>query len=103
MTLDDYKTIINGIVENPDTAPTASISLLENIAEDLAAFESLKNASDEKDVKIKDLQDTNIKLYLSQTKKEETKPEPEDETEGLEGSDLLKYYAKKIYEKDGGK
>lgn len=99
MTIDDYKTIVNGIVENPDTAPTASISLLEKIAADLADFESLKNAISEKDAKIKDLQDTNIKLYLSQTKQQEPE-QPQDEAEELEGLELLQHFAKEIYNKE---
>ena len=42
MIIDDYKAVINGMVENPDTLPTGAGSLIESIGEDLLERDNLK-------------------------------------------------------------
>lgn len=42
-------------------------------------MEALKNKSDDQDKKIRDLQDTNIKLFLAQTNKPDEQPDADED------------------------
>lgn len=79
MTYQEYETALNGIVQNPDTAPTAVQSLLQEIKKDTDALATAINGISERDARIRDLQDTNIKLFMSQSGAPENDPEPEPE------------------------
>lgn len=79
MTYKEYETALNGIVQNPDTAPTAVQSLLQEIKTDTEALATAINGISERDARIRDLQDTNIKLFMSQSSAPENDPEPEPE------------------------
>lgn len=79
MTYKEYETALNGIVQNPDTAPTAVQSLLQEIKTDTDALATAINGISERDARIRDLQDTNIKLFMSQSSAPENDPEPEPE------------------------
>ena len=77
MTYKEYESALNGIVQNPDTAPTAVQSLLQEIKTDTEALATAINGISERDARIRDLQDTNIKLFMSQSSAPENDPEPE--------------------------
>lgn len=79
MTYKEYESALNGIVQNPDTAPTAVQSLLQEIKTDTEALATAINGISERDARIRDLQDTNIKLFMSQSSAPENDPEPEPE------------------------
>lgn len=79
MTYQEYEAALNGIVQNPDTAPTAVQSLLQEIKTDTDALATAINGISERDARIRDLQDTNIKLFMSQSGAPENDPEPEPE------------------------
>lgn len=79
MTYKEYETALNGIVQNPDTAPTAVQSLLQEIKTDTEALATAINGISERDARIRDLQDTNIKLFMSQSSAPENDPEPDPE------------------------
>lgn len=79
MTYKEYESALNGIVQNPDTAPTAVQSLLQEIKTDTEALATAINGISERDARIRDLQDTNIKLFMSQSSVPENDPEPEPE------------------------
>ena len=79
MTYQEYEAALMGIVQNPDTAPTAVQSLLQEIKTDTDALATAINGISERDARIRDLQDTNIKLFMSQSGAPENDPEPEPE------------------------
>lgn len=79
MTYKEYESALNGIVQNPDTAPTAVQALLQEIKTDTDALATAINGISERDARIRDLQDTNIKLFMSQSSAPENDPEPEPE------------------------
>lgn len=67
MKYEDYENIAKGLTT--ENAPDVVKQLLENIKADTESIEALTKSNEEKDTKIRDLQDTNIKLFLSQTGK----------------------------------
>jgi hypothetical protein len=67
MKYEDYEKIAKGLTT--ENAPDIVGQLLENIKADTASIEALTKSNEEKELKIRDLQDTNIKLFLSQTGK----------------------------------
>lgn len=79
MTYQEYESALNGIVQNPDTAPTTVQSLLQEIKTDTDALAAAVEGIAERDARIRDLQDTNIKLFMSQSSAPENEPEPEEE------------------------
>lgn len=79
MKLTDYTDLINKIVSKPEEAPTLAKDLISNIKSDVEQFDAAQTRLNEQDKKIKDLQDTNIKLFLAQTS-----PKPETNNEGEE-------------------
>lgn len=63
---------------NPDKAPDALNQLTENIKELYTTNETLSNSVSSMQGQIQDLRDTNMKLFLSQTREvEKNEPEPE--------------------------
>lgn len=79
MTKEEYNAIISDIISNPDTATVKAKELTEAINTDLDTLESLKAANADYDKRVRDLQDTNIKLFLSQTGKPTEKEDAESE------------------------
>ena len=67
MKYEEYEAIAKTLT--PENAPEVVKQLLEGIKADTTAFESMAQTNAEQDKKIRDLQDTNIKLFLSQTGK----------------------------------
>lgn len=67
MKYEDYENIAKGLTT--ENAPDVVKQLLENIKADTKSIEALTKSNEEKELKIRDLQDTNIKLFLSQTGK----------------------------------
>ena len=77
MKYEDYENIAKGLTT--ENAPDIVGQLLENIKADTESIESLTKSLDEKEMKIRDLQDTNIKLFLSQTGKADDDSPSEEE------------------------
>lgn len=75
--IDTYKDLL-AKAGNPDTAPEALSSILKMVEEDTEAIDALTTAKEENEAKIKELQDTNIKLFLAQVKPEEKHEDEED-------------------------
>lgn len=67
MIYDDYKNSITKLIENPESAPTLATELLEKLKSDCEIFDSQVEQLKKADQKIRDLQDTNIKLFINQT------------------------------------
>lgn len=67
MTYDEFKARFTGIIGNPDTAQAESVSFLSDVEKDYTTLASMAKKSDDDDKRIRDLQDTNQKLFLSVT------------------------------------
>lgn len=78
MKYEDYEAIARTLTA--ENAPDVVKQLLDNIKTDTESINALMQSNTEKDTKIRDLQDTNIKLFLSQTGKADDEPD-EDSAE----------------------
>lgn len=67
MKYEEYESALQNVVKNPDQAAIAVQDILKNLKADSETFASLEASVAEKDGRIKDLQDTNMKLFLRQT------------------------------------
>lgn len=83
MKYDEYEKSFNDLLSNPDTALAGAGDLLETLKTDLTALEELTATVEEQANRIKDLQETNLKLYLSQGGAVDDE-EPKEETSGVD-------------------
>lgn len=67
MTYAEYEGLITDSLANVDKAPVNLKQVLEAIKADTTTIESLTTKVAEQDTRIRDLQDTNMKLFLGQT------------------------------------
>ena len=88
MTLDEYKAKITEIVQNPDKSAELGVNLLESIKGDLTRLGELNTSIDKLNGKVKDLQDTNMKLFLAQTNQRPKTDDAEDKPVTLD--DMIK-------------
>lgn len=79
MTYDEFKTRFTSIIGNPDTAQAESVGFLSDVEKDYTTLTSMVKKSDDDDKRIRDLQDTNQKLFLSVTGAPEKEEEKEDD------------------------
>lgn len=82
MKYEEYEAIAKTLT--PENAPEVVKQLLIGIKADTTAFESMAQTNAEQDKKIRDLQDTNIKLFLSQTGKADDDSPSDEELEEKE-------------------
>ena len=99
MKYEDYEGIAQKLTT--ENAPEVMKMMLDSVKEDLAERDALMTVKAEQEAKIKDLQDTNIKLFLSQTGKAEQDEDTETEEEKIDKMDLKEYldYIKESEEK----
>ena len=86
MTYEQYEERINKALTNADTAPTEFVNILSELKTDLTAKDTLETEKTELETRVRDLQDTNMKLYLSVTGNSD---EEEDEDEPAEGTAVV--------------
>jgi len=79
MTYAEYEKGLTDVISNPDTALTAIKPLLDELKGDIESLDTLKGQVETQEARIRDLQDTNLKLFLSQTS-----AAPQDEPEANE-------------------
>lgn len=79
MTYEELKARITGLVSNPDTAANDAVGLLSDLEKDYNTMSSLAEKSKADDEKIRSLQDTNQKLFLSVTGQDDTEDDKDDE------------------------
>lgn len=94
MTYEEYEKRINGALANADTAPTEFVNILSELKTDLTAKGALETEKTELETRVRDLQDTNMKLYLSVTG---TSDEDEEEEEPAEGTDVVAELMDKLF------
>lgn len=94
MTYEEYEKRINGALANVDTAPTEFVNILSELKTDLTAKETLETEKTELETRVRDLQDTNMKLYLSVTG---TSDEDEEEDEPAEGTAVVDELMDKLF------
>ena len=99
MKYEDYEGIAQKLTT--ENAPEVMKTMLDAVKEDLAERDALMSVKAEQEAKIKDLQDTNIKLFLSQTGKAAQDEDTETEEEKIDKMDLKEYldYIKESEEK----
>lgn len=99
MKYEDYEDIAQKLTT--ENAPEVMKTMLDAVKSDLAERDALISVKAEQEAKIKDLQDTNIKLFLSQTGKAEQDEDTETEEEKIDKMDLKEYldYIKESEEK----
>lgn len=95
MTIEEYKQLVG--TATPENFQSVLTDVLKAVQDDFSIVENLNTQISEQDKKIRDLQDTNQKLFLSQTSPvkdpEEEKDLFEQEVEALKdkkGIDILK-------------
>ena len=86
MTYEDVESGIKDLISKPETATANGLKLLEAIKSDYDAMSSLITEREQMQTKIKDLQDTNIKLFLSQTSSVD---DQNDKTEEEQADEIL--------------
>lgn len=75
-----YIDLINQSIKNPENAPNYMNDLISEIEKDSKEFENLNTINEENQKKIRELQDTNMKLFLSQTITKEVEQEEKELT-----------------------
>lgn len=90
MTYDELEKKLTTILQQPDTALAQIAPLLKDIKADYESIISLTSKVESQDNRIRDLQDTNMKLFLSQTGQAVNKDdEDDDDTEGPDAIDAF--------------
>lgn len=84
MKYEEYEALINEAISNTDKSPVNLKSVLEGIKADLTTMNAGTEKLKEYEGRIKDLQDTNIKLFLGTTGKQEEHDDPEPKKETIE-------------------
>lgn len=84
MLYEDYEKRVTALVSQPDQAPITAQEILSEIKTDTEKIASLEASIAEKDARIRDLQDTNMKLFLSQSTPIEEEPEEKSADEILD-------------------
>ena len=83
-TFDEIKKGIADAISNPDTMETALQKILETIEGDYAIATNNANELEKASNRIRDLQDTNHKLFLSQVSTPETVIEEHEKPRGID-------------------
>ena len=90
MKTEDYKILITEMVSHPDNAAETATRLMDMVKEDSEIFENLTNKVSSQDQKIRDLQDTNTKLFLSVTGQSDDDDDEEKLFDNLSLDDFAK-------------
>lgn len=67
MTYDEVKTRLTDLVGSPDTAAEKAVDFLKDLEEDYTTLDSMTQKVTESEERIRNLQDTNQRLFLSVT------------------------------------
>lgn len=89
MTFEEVEKGLAELLKNPDTAQAGAKDFLEKIKPDYDTIESLSTKSKEDDKRIRDLQDTNQKLFLSVTGENTEEEEQKKEDNPIDWDSLM--------------
>jgi hypothetical protein len=89
MTFEEVEKGLAELLKNPDTAQAGAKDFLEKIKPDYDTMESLSAKSKEDDKRIRDLQDTNQKLFLSVTGENTEEEEQKNEDNPIDWDSLM--------------
>lgn len=81
MDKEKYLNLINQSIKEPEKSPSLMKDLIDIIEEDSKEYENLTKIKEDNQKKIRELQDVNMKLFLSQTNKQTEEPEEKEETQ----------------------
>ena len=95
MKYEEFEARLTKMLETPDTALAALPEFLKEVKTDYEGIVSLTNKSSEQEKRIRDLQDTNMKLFLMQTSAPKKEGEMEDDDD-LEGQDAIDAFVTKL-------
>lgn len=90
MVKNDYLELINKSIKSPEEAPSIMKELISIVEKDFNEYESLKSSIEDSNNKIRSLQDTNMKLFLSQTSQKEEEQEDKEMTPDEVVNDFIK-------------
>lgn len=90
MTYEEVKNRITDLVSNPDTATENAVGLLSDLEADYTNLDSMTAKQAENEARIRELQDTNQKLFLSVTGNPEQAEEEEEKQPGIDWDNLFK-------------
>lgn len=99
MTYDEAKAGLSKLLENPDTAQAGAAAFLDALKGDYETLTSVKGELETAQNRIRDLQDTNTKLFLAQTSKI---PEEKEDSEEYEGADAIEHFINTLVKKTEG-
>ncbi len=94
MTYDELEKKVTEVLQQPDSALVNIMPVLKEIKADYESLVSLTSKVEQQDNRIRDLQDTNMKLFLNQTGQVKDK-EDEDEDD-VEGPDAIDAFVNKL-------
>lgn len=80
ITRDETRDFINRLATNPDTEMANVTEFLDKLTEVYDTLDSLSQADTVNKSKIRELQDTNIKLFIGQTQHTQVDDEPQEKT-----------------------
>lgn len=89
MTYDELEKKITKVLEAPDSALATIRPVLDEIKADYETMIVLAEAKEKNEARIRDLQDTNMKLFLAQSGKKVEEDGEEEELEGAEAIDAF--------------
>ena len=89
MTYDELEKKLTTSLQQPDSALANVAPLLKEVKADYESIISLTSKVEAQDNRIRDLQDTNMKLFLAQTGQVSDKEEDEDDVEGPDAIDAF--------------
>lgn len=89
MTYTELEKRLTNLLQQPDSALAMVKPLLDDIKADYETMTSLAEANSNQEKRIRDLQDTNMKLFLAQTGKPENVEEEDEDVEGAEAIDAF--------------
>ena len=85
-----YLELINKSIKSPEEAPAIMKELISIVEKDCDEYESIKKHVEDSNNKIRSLQDTNMKLFLSQTNQKEEEQEEKEMTPDEVVDDFIK-------------
>lgn len=91
MTKEEFRTGIISVLQNPDTALVGIESFIDAFNEQADSLESLTADKAKAEDRIRDLQDTNMKLYLRQVGEPEKEEKDEPNIDEMDFDEYLQY------------